>query len=52
MSRTLTALYQTREDAQAVADRLKAAGLGNDVDITTRPTATRPTTMAKVSWPS
>jgi hypothetical protein len=33
MSRTLTALYQTREDAQAVADRLKAAGLGNDVDI-------------------
>jgi hypothetical protein len=33
MTRTLTALYQTREDAQAAADRLKAAGLGDHVDI-------------------
>jgi hypothetical protein len=33
MTRTLTALYQTRADAQAAADKLKAAGLGDHVDI-------------------
>ena len=33
MTRTLTALYQTREDAQTAADRLKAAGLGDHVEI-------------------
>jgi hypothetical protein len=33
MTRTLTALYETREDAQIAADRLKAAGLGDHLDI-------------------
>jgi hypothetical protein len=33
MTRTITALYQTREDAQAAAEKLKAAGLGDRVDI-------------------
>ena len=33
MTRTLTALYQTREDAQAAADKLTAAGLGDHIDI-------------------
>ena len=32
-STTLTALYQTRQDAEAARDRLSAAGIGGDVDI-------------------
>ncbi len=33
MTRTLTALYQTRADADAAVAKLKAAGLGDHVDI-------------------
>lgn len=33
MTRTLTALYQTRQDAEAARDRLKSAGINSEVDI-------------------
>lgn len=39
MTRTLTALYQTRADAESASDRLKAAGFSDSIDIHDETTA-------------